>query len=133
MQSQITGLAKKVISLFPSTWPYRTYNMLLKVPLLSAAMGKAVQMLSPDHIDMPEGTVLFDPEDPVLAGGVALGSYEPETVACFRSCLKADMNIVDIGANLGYFTVIAAGRVGASGKVFAFEPDPHNFVLLEKN
>ncbi len=40
---------------------------------------------------------------------------------------------VDVGANLGYFTVIAAEAVGRSGRVFAFEPEPDNFALLTRN
>ena len=51
----------------------------------------------------------------------------------FRTVLKKGMKIVDIGANLGYFTVIAARRVGPSGRIFSYEPDPHNYALLKKN
>ena len=54
-------------------------------------------------------------------------------MAFFGSCLTPGMTVVDIGANLGYFTVIAAGSVGKSGKVFSYEPNPHNFALLQKN
>ncbi|VVB81239.1 Methyltransferase FkbM domain protein [uncultured archaeon] len=44
---------------------------------------------------------------------------------------KGDI-IVDSGAYLGYFTVFAAKKVGDSGKVIAFEPDPVNFEILKK-
>ncbi len=40
---------------------------------------------------------------------------------------------VDIGANLGYFTLVAANAVGRSGCVHAFEPEPRNFALLQRN
>jgi len=41
--------------------------------------------------------------------------------------------VVDIGANIGYYTLIFARLVGEQGRVFAFEPDPANFSLLAKN
>jgi len=40
---------------------------------------------------------------------------------------------VDIGANIGLFTVTLARATGRRGRVYAFEPDPYNFALLERN
>jgi FkbM family methyltransferase len=40
---------------------------------------------------------------------------------------------VDVGANIGYYTLIAAQRVGVQGTVIAYEPEPDNFKLLESN
>jgi FkbM family methyltransferase len=40
---------------------------------------------------------------------------------------------VDAGANIGYFSVLAASVVGPGGSVFAFEPDPDNYRLLQAN
>ena len=41
--------------------------------------------------------------------------------------------VIDVGANIGYYTLIFAQLVGSSGKVFAFEPEPKNFEILKKN
>lgn len=133
MQNPLFYLVKKLLSFFPTSWPFKIYNALLKVPLLKGCVGLAIRWLTPDFVDIPEGRVLFDKDDPVMSGAISLGKYEPETIALFRSYLKEDMVVVDIGANLGYFTVIAAGLVGPSGNVFSYEPDPRNFALLEKN
>lgn len=40
---------------------------------------------------------------------------------------------VDVGANIGYYTLVAAQRVGLQGKVFSYEPDADNFALLQSN
>jgi FkbM family methyltransferase len=41
--------------------------------------------------------------------------------------------VVDVGAHIGLYTIIAAKRVGPTGKVIAIEPDPENFKILKKN
>lgn len=61
-----------------------------------------------------------------------MGMYEPFETQLFRDTVKKGMVVVDIGANIGFFTVIAAQRVGASGSVFVFEPEPANFGFLKK-
>jgi len=59
--------------------------------------------------------------------------FEPiETEFVKREIKKGD-TVLDIGANIGYYTLIFAKLVGENGKVFAFEPDPENFELLKKN
>jgi FkbM family methyltransferase len=50
-----------------------------------------------------------------------------------KSQINKDDIVIDIGVNIGYYTLIFAGLVGESGRVFAFEPDPDNFVLLNRN
>jgi len=59
-----------------------------------------------------------------------LESYEKELM---REHVRPGMTVADIGANIGYYTVQFANWTGAAGKVYAFEPDPDNYALLEKN
>src|SRR5258708_2796683 len=59
--------------------------------------------------------------------------YEPMETALFKKEIKSGQTVLDIGANIGYYTLIAAKLVGPKGKVYAFEPDPTNFKLLKKN
>jgi len=59
--------------------------------------------------------------------------YEPATVRYLTAHLAAGDVFVDAGANSGYFTLIAAGLVGAGGHVVAFEPNPAVQRRLEQN
>ena len=61
------------------------------------------------------------------------GAYEAELVSFLKRTLKPGMTGLDLGANIGYFSVIAAGLVGDHGQVHAFEPMPQNFDRLRKN
>lgn len=62
-----------------------------------------------------------------------LGAYEPEVVEYFRNNLKAGMTVVDIGANIGLFSLMAAHLVGDRGRVIAYEPHPETFAELCSN
>lgn len=59
------------------------------------------------------------------------GSYEPHVAAVFRNFLKPGMNVLDIGANIGFFTMLSAALVGAKGSVLAVEPNSSNTKLIE--
>ena len=73
------------------------------------------------------------PDDKYVGQRIALEKYEPyETELILRQIKSGDI-IVDIGANIGYYTVLFADKVGKLGKVIAIEPDPINFEILQKN
>ena len=61
------------------------------------------------------------------------GCYEPELVALLRKVLDPGMTFVDVGAHIGYFSLIAAALVGEKGVVHSFEPDPDCFSRLVVN
>jgi FkbM family methyltransferase len=60
------------------------------------------------------------------------GAYEPSFYRPFVDRIKPGMVVFDIGAHVGLFTLGAAKRVGPTGKVFAFEPAPATFDLLQR-
>ena len=84
------------------------------------------------------GAYLFDVEGhkmhiPTENIGCGMAPFEPETTAVFVSLITDGDVVVDLGAHVGYYALLAARRVGPEGRVFAFEPHPDNFRLLVKN
>lgn len=59
--------------------------------------------------------------------------HERATTELFKEVVKEGNAVVDLGANIGYFTLLSAKLVGPQGKVFAFEPEPENYKYLVKN
>lgn len=71
--------------------------------------------------------------DKYIGQRIALEKYEPyETQLILRQAKSGDV-VVDVGANIGYYTVLLADKVGRNGKVYTFEPDKINFKILIKN
>lgn len=62
-----------------------------------------------------------------LRGGM---SYEPDVTRIVQKILEPGDVFVDVGANVGYFTMLGSALVGPEGKVFAFEPDPKNIARI---
>lgn len=61
------------------------------------------------------------------------GTWEEHTTELVKNQIGKGEKVVDVGACMGYFTVLFADLVGPKGKVTAFEPEPTNYELLEKN
>ena len=61
------------------------------------------------------------------------GEWEPRETALISELLKPGDTFVDVGANIGYFTLLASRLVGATGKVIGIEANPRTFKLLEAN
>jgi FkbM family methyltransferase len=61
------------------------------------------------------------------------GQYDPQETALLRAILQPGGTFVDVGANWGFFTLVAAHLVGGDGRVIALEPDPRLFSILDLN
>jgi len=69
--------------------------------------------------------MFVDSRDVSIAPHLILeGVYEEHTAAVLRSLVKPGMHVIEIGANVGLFTLLMCHRVGAAGSVRAFECDP---------
>ncbi|MCS7223111.1 MAG: FkbM family methyltransferase [Armatimonadetes bacterium] len=62
-----------------------------------------------------------------------LGTYEPQMTRCWISLLRSGAVVYDIGAHIGWFTLIGSRLVGSQGRVYAFEPLPFNIWILHRH
>jgi FkbM family methyltransferase len=74
-----------------------------------------------------------DLADEIARDAGVIGAYEPQISWIFARVLASGMTFVDAGANWGYFSLVAAARVGSAGRVVALEPDPRMVEQFEAN
>lgn len=61
------------------------------------------------------------------------GVWEPDEIEWARNHVSIGMGAINVGANFGYFSRLLSNLVGPQGNVYAFEPNPRLFKLLERN
>lgn len=64
---------------------------------------------------------------------VLLGTYEPEQTALFVRHVGPGGTFLDVGAHVGFYTLLGSRQVGPGGSVWAFEPDPTNARFLREH
>jgi len=87
-----------------------------------------------DGLNSPLRLWLHDAQDQHVSRDIATnGIWEAYETRLVMERLNRGDCFVDVGANIGYYTAIAADCLGDTGSVIAFEPDPENVKLLKKN
>lgn len=98
-----------------------------RLPHDSAVIELDLPRLSP-----PVQLYVHGPQDKFVSRTIReTGLWEPYETSLLQQILRPGSVFVDVGANIGYFSVVAANLVGSAGQVIAFEPDPLNFSLLK--
>jgi FkbM family methyltransferase len=92
----------------------------------------SVQLSDKDALLCRVGEIelLCDPADAAVTPGLRSGEYEPHLTSVFQRYCKPGMTVVDVGANVGYYSLLASKLVGPSGRVIALEPNSENCRLL---
>lgn len=65
--------------------------------------------------------------------GLLRHPFELDEVNLVRQLVRPGQIVLDVGANIGYYTLLVSRLVGAAGRVHAFEPDPSNVAILRRN
>jgi FkbM family methyltransferase len=108
------------------------YTVLLRPRPLKAAANHILRLCIPPRLHLRDVTVVLNPKDPVVSGALTLGVYEKAETRVFRAIARPGMTFVDIGANVGYYTALAMGLLGRSGRIVALEPDAESFSYLRQ-
>jgi FkbM family methyltransferase len=103
----------------------RMRALALATPLDAEGVLDAETMIGPMWLNKADRLVT-----PLIAEHKA---YEVHVTALTNRTLRPGMTVVDVGANIGWFSVLASKLVGESGSVVAVEPGPNNLPLLRAN
>ena len=80
------------------------------------------------------GPLYVDLRDQGIGKKLALtGIHEPASSAQLMKELEPGMNVLEIGANIGYYVMLAANEIGPEGRILAFEPSRVNMDVLRMN
>ena len=75
--------------------------------------------------------IYLNSKDPLIGKPISLGViYEENVTHFFKKYLRKDMTILDVGANIGWYSLLAAQLLNDNCKIFAFEPFSANAKLL---
>jgi len=102
-----------------------------KIPVISSIYYSLIKLFchSVSRVDVEGIGVFYVPSVSLLD----YESYEPFTLQLFKRTIATGMTVVDLGAYIRYFTIIASQLVGKSGKVYSFEPESSSYALLTQN
>ena len=101
---------------------------------LVSAEKFVAKLFRPTMVKIDGQKLYLQREDNVIAPVILrYGIWERRVTESFKSLITKGSTVADVGAHIGYYTLIASKYVGKSGRVFAFEPHPKNFAFLLKN
>jgi FkbM family methyltransferase len=103
-------------------------------PIELASLIKKILRIKRGEHSLANGCTFY--LDPASNFGMRLiknGNYESECTNAILNILGEGDTFVDLGANEGYFSILASKKVGKNGKVFSIEPQQRLWEVIEKN
>ena len=91
-------------------------------------------VLGPARVQVEPGiSYLLDPSDLIAVSILRGGEWQPEIWDAILPALSEGAVFFDVGAHIGYFSLKASAKVGSTGRILAFEPNPEILKLLREN
>lgn len=98
------------------------------------SLHESVQPATARSIDSAVGQLFVHAADRVMTPALeADGTWEPAECAWLTGALRAGDTFLDVGANIGFMSLLAGKIVGAGGRVICIEPEARNLELLRAN
>ena len=112
-------------------WPIKSQRR--SIERLAPVLVRA-GILGPVRLQVEPGiSFLLDPRDLVPVTILRTGEWQPEVWNSIAPSLSEGSVFFDVGAHIGYFSLKAAPKVGVTGQVVSFEPNPETLKLLRDN
>lgn len=128
------NLLAKSLGLLPSSWLKFASRAQWKHPLFNRVFHYAAARLKNQDGMIQQGVgkgLRFNAGN--SNAGFILGTSEPGVQHAMGQLIKSGMTVYDVGANIGFLSVIAARLVGSGGRVICFEPLPDNVLQIRHN
>ena len=92
-----------------------------------------IKKLIPEKVNIGKASLFLNPNDPVVSGAIFFNVYEKSEIKFIKSISFKGMKVIDIGANIGYYTTLLSQEAGDKGLILAIEPDLESFKYLSRS
>jgi FkbM family methyltransferase len=118
-------------AIFRRLYATRVADLIWKIPGSDRFYRLLISRLKPSAVTVFGNSIRLDENDSLLLSVNRV--YEETEAKLFERSIRHGDVVVDIGAHIGYYTLLAARAAGPDGRVFAFEPERANYALLVQN
>ena len=108
------------------------YCYVLKPWPLRQITNFIIKKIIPEKIKINSSFVYLNPNDPVISGALYFRVYENSETNFLNNICFEGMRVIDVGANVGYYSALISDLIGPNGIVLAIEPDSESFKYLLK-
>ena len=113
--------------------PEFIYCYILKPWPLRDITNWIIKKLLPFKVKIGKYFLYLNPNDPVVSGAIFFNVYEKSESKFLKSICFEGMNVLDIGANIGFYTAIFSQFAKEKGVVVAIEPDEESYKYLSQS
>jgi FkbM family methyltransferase len=128
--------ARKIRSKLRRLNPWRFREHVHKQVAKREVCGRIRELVVGDillRVDEFQGEFYVDPKSDLAVRVLSDGWFEPRLASIALQVVDAERDVVDVGANIGFYTVLLAKKLGRGRRVAAFEPDEDAFEKLNRN